>query len=174
MAVRGGKGKKMVGGEGFPKLRKGGVLGKDRGCMIKAYILKSLTSPLVWLMRPTSHSDRGKRLEKWCNYCFLNRGLKRPVWKKDLVEILQGILDSRLSAFHPSTPPPPHTLKPPDYWNPSPSRRFSSDSIACLAGLPLSRGSILLYKLWLICIPNIFQCLLTVCLILWWCSTSFS
>lgn len=75
----------------------GGVMGKRRGCMIKAYILKSLTSPLVWLMRPTSQSDRGKGLEKWCNYCFLNRGLKRPVWRKDLAEILRGIPDSRLS-----------------------------------------------------------------------------
>lgn len=81
---------------------KGGVVRKDRECMIKAYILKSLTSPLVWLMGPASQSDRGKGLEKWCNYCFLNRGLKRPVWKKDLEEILQGILDSRLPPLHPS------------------------------------------------------------------------
>lgn len=91
----------------------GGVVEEDRRCMIKAYILKSLTSPLVWLMGPASQSDRGKGLEKWCNYCFLNRGLKRPAWKEDLEEILQGILDSRLPPLHPSTPPHlPHTLKP--------------------------------------------------------------
>lgn len=109
-------------GEGFLKLRRRSCGEGWRGvggCMIKAYILKSLTSPLVWLMEPTLQADRSKGLEKWCNYCFLNSGPKRLVWKKDLEEILQGILDSRVSLLHPSTPLPP-TLKPhgPNY-NPS-------------------------------------------------------
>lgn len=103
----------------------GGAEEEDRRCMIKAYILKSLTSPLVWLMGPASQSDRGKGLEKWCNYCFLNRGLKRPAWKEDLEEILQGILDSSLPPLHPSNPllPPRHTpWRPTALASPFPSK----------------------------------------------------
>lgn len=102
-----------------------------RGCMIKAYILKSLTSPLVWLMGPTLQADRSKGLEKWCNYCFLNSGLKRPVWKEDLEEILQGILDSRLSPLHPSTPPATHPDASRPNYTPSHPRRLSWGITAC-------------------------------------------
>lgn len=122
---------------GFQSWGEGGVEEEDRRCMIKAYILKSLTSPLVWLMGPASQSDRGKGLEKWCNYCFLNRGLKRPAWKEDLEEILQGILDSRLPHFHPNIPPATHPEAPQHYFNPSPLRRLSSGLVACFTG-PLS------------------------------------
>lgn len=144
------------GGEGFLKPR-GRSCGKRwrRGCMIKAYILKSLTSPLVWLMGPTLQADRSKGLEKWCNYCFLNSGLKRPVWKKDLEEILQGILDSRLSPLHPSTPPATYPEASRPNCTPSPSQTSLMRHHGTLRQSSVSWVRVIKYKLWLICIHNI-------------------
>lgn len=141
---------------GVPKAEKAELWGRMErgGCMIKTYILKSLTSPLVWLMEPTLQADRSKGLEKWCNYCFLNSGPKRLVWKKDLEEILQGILDSRVSLLHPSTPLPP-TLKPHDpNYNPShPTRLMRRHCM--LRSSSVSWVKVIKDKLWLICICNI-------------------
>lgn len=111
---------------------RGWSCGRGARCMIKAYILKSLTSPLVWLMMPASHSDGGKGLEKWCNYYFLNRGLKRPAWKEDLEEIPQRILDSHLlTQLFPLPHTHTHTETPRHYSYPSPLRLLSSNLMAC-------------------------------------------
>lgn len=86
-----------TGGDRIPELGEGGAVGEGGRCMIKAHVLKSLTSPLVWLMVPASQTDRSKGLEKWCNYCFLNRGgKKKPVWSAG------DSTGRRLAPFYPT------------------------------------------------------------------------
>lgn len=105
-------------------------------------------------MVPALQSDRGKGLEKWCNYCFLNRGLERPAWSEDLEVNLLCILDWSLPSLHPSIP---HTLKPRGTTLPFPSEASVIRLNGMLRCTSLKAGAAY-DELWLICIRSIFQC----------------
>lgn len=113
--------------------REGGAVEEDGRCMIKAYILKSLTSPLVWLMVPASQSDRSKGLEKWCNYGFLNRGPKRPAWRRIWGRFYSASWTADGRSLHPSIPRATHPEAPRHFSCPSPPRHPSLGLMACLA-----------------------------------------